>query len=119
MACLGKIQAARGRSARSPRRNSDLGGVPGGVDRWPVARLGNLEARLACRLKPAFDRLGRILDCFGTCVSVRHAAAEVRDIGNPEVVLVRPEQIDVVMRLVHDPICRPYSSTNSSKRRTW
>lgn len=61
----------------------------------------NGQAVLSARFQPQFDRNLGLGDGLCARVAMRRARPQIGHVGDPARVLGRPEQVDMVMRLVH------------------
>src|SRR5690606_33000285 len=61
-----------------------------------VARLGNRQSMLLCRLEPRLHGGLEFGDRGGWRPAVRRAALQIWRIGDPALILVAPEDVDVV-----------------------
>ncbi len=91
---------------------------PEGVNRGSIPRFRYIVAKFFSRFDPASNRVFDIRNGLAAGITVRGAWPEVRNVGDPAFVLGRPEQIDMIVRLVHGSIYRPCSSTRSRNSRT-
>ncbi|SBV33582.1 protein of unknown function [uncultured Sphingopyxis sp.] len=72
-----------------------------------IAGLGDRKTLLPRNLKPTLDRVADIGDSLLARIAMRRTRPQIGDIGDPAFVLAGPEQVDVVMGLVHSSIYRP------------
>src|SRR5437868_4603914 len=81
----------------------------GCVDGWSVPRLRDGVAALGCGLDPRLLRLEYLGERLLGTGSLGRAVSEVGDVGDPGLVFVAPEHVDVVFR----------HSSSSLRRSAW
>jgi hypothetical protein len=89
---------------------------------WAIAGLRNRNPTLARCLQPTGKGNLELRDGLGRGLAVRRAEPQIRHIRNPALILVAPEDVDVLARLLigwaHRSSFNPFSRTAVSSCRT-
>ena len=74
------------------------------IDRRAISWFGNRNATLDCDLKSTGDCIVDMCQRLSPRFAMRGAGAQAGHVGDPAGILAGPEQVDMLMRLVHPAI---------------